>query len=107
MLTGSFGPTQTGGRRPTKAEKPPFCCAPFTCRVLKGPLRYSRQVWVTDITCIRTWQGWLCLAVVVDIFARKVVGWSMKSSLSKELALNALLMAVWRRKPTGRVDAAS
>ena len=43
------------------------------------------------------------LAVVVDLYARKVVGWSMKSSLSKELALDALLMAVWRRKPTGRV----
>jgi putative transposase len=58
---------------------------------------------VTDITDIRTWQGWLYLAVVVDLFARKVVGWSMKPSLSKELALDALLMAVWRRKPAGRV----
>ncbi len=52
---------------------------------------------------IRTWQGWLHLAVVVDLVARKVVGWSMKPSLSKELALDALLMAVWRRKPAGRV----
>jgi putative transposase len=63
----------------------------------------ANKVWVTDITYIRTWQGWLYLAVVVDLFARKVVGWSMKPSLSKELALDALLMAVWRRKPTGRV----
>lgn len=52
---------------------------------------------------IRTWRGWLCLAVVADLFARKVVGWSTKPSLSTELALDALLMAVWRRKPTGRV----
>lgn len=59
--------------------------------------------WVTDITYIRTWQGWLYLAVVVDLYARKVVGWSMKPSLSKELALDALLMAIWRRKPAGRV----
>ena len=35
------------------------------------------KVWVTDITYIRTWQGWLYLAVVLDLYARKVVGWSM------------------------------
>ncbi len=52
---------------------------------------------------IRTWQGWLFLAVVVDLYARKVVGWSMKPTLSRELAIDALLMAVWRRKPTGPV----
>lgn len=57
------------------------------------------QAWVTDITYIRTWQGWLYLAVVVDLFSRKVVGWSMKPTLSRELAIDALLMAVWRRKP--------
>ncbi len=57
------------------------------------------QAWVTDITYIRTWQGWLYLAVVVDLFAPKVVGWSMKPTLSRELAIDALLMAVWRRKP--------
>ncbi len=52
---------------------------------------------------IRTWQGWLYLAVVIDLFSRKVVGWSMKPTLNRELALDALLMALWRRKPTGRV----
>ncbi|WP_353250933.1 IS3 family transposase [Salinisphaera sp. T31B1] len=61
------------------------------------------QVWVTDITYIRTWQGWLYLAVVVDLYARKVVGWSMKPTLGREVVLNALLMAVWRRKPARRV----
>ncbi|MFB9984683.1 IS3 family transposase [Mesorhizobium kowhaii] len=63
----------------------------------------ANKVWVTDITYVRTWQGRLYLAVVVDLYARKVVGWSMKASLSKELALDALLMAVWRRKPASRV----
>lgn len=58
------------------------------------------KVWVTDITYVRTWQVYL--AVIVDLFARKVVGWSMKPSLSRELAMDALLMAVWRRKPAGR-----
>lgn len=61
------------------------------------------KVWVTDISYIRTWQGWLYLAVVLDLYARKMVGWSVKATLSRELALNALLMAVWRRKPQQRV----
>jgi putative transposase len=61
------------------------------------------QAWVTDITYIRTWQGWLYLAVVVDLYARRVVGWSMKPTLAREIVLDALLMAVWRRKPKQRV----
>ncbi|RUH95624.1 IS3 family transposase [Pseudomonas aeruginosa] len=61
------------------------------------------KAWVTDITYIRTWQGWLYLAVVVDLYARKVVGWSMKPTLARELALDALLMALWRREPKARI----
>lgn len=61
------------------------------------------RVWVTDITYIRTWQGWLYLAVVMDLHARKIVGWSMKPTLARELILDALLMALWRRKPQGSV----
>jgi putative transposase len=61
------------------------------------------QAWVTDITYIRTWQGWLYLAVVMDLFARKVVGCSMKPTLARELIIDAILMAVWRRKPNGKV----
>ncbi len=57
------------------------------------------QTWVTDITYVRTWQGWLYLAVVIDLYARKVVGWSMKPSLHREIVLDALMMAVWRRRP--------
>jgi putative transposase len=57
---------------------------------------------VTDITYIRTWQGWLYL-VVMDLFARKIVGWSMKPTLAKELVLDALLMTVWRRRPKDKV----
>lgn len=57
------------------------------------------RAWVTDITYIRTWQGWLYLAVVMDLYARKIVGWSMKPTLAKELVLDAVLMAVWRRQP--------
>jgi len=52
------------------------------------------QVWVTDITYLRTYEGWLYLAVVIDLFSRQVIGWSMSSRIEKELAMNALLMAV-------------
>jgi len=55
--------------------------------------------WVTDITYIRTWQGWLYLAIVLDLFSRKIVGWSMKPTLAKEIVLDALVMAEWRRRP--------
>jgi len=55
--------------------------------------------WVTDITYIRTWQGWLYLAVVLDLYSRKVIGWSMKPSMHRDLVLDAVMMAVWRRKP--------
>jgi putative transposase len=47
--------------------------------------------------------GWLYLAVVLDLYARKVVGWSMKSTVAKELVLVGVRMAVWRRKPTQKV----
>ena len=61
------------------------------------------QVWVTDITYIKTHEGWLYLCVVIDLFSRRVVGWSAQSRMTTDLALQALLMAVWRRKPDGNV----
>ena len=61
------------------------------------------HAWVTDITYIRTHQGWLYLAVVIDLYSRRVVGWSMQSRMQKDLVLSALLMAVWRRKPKQKV----
>lgn len=57
------------------------------------------EAWVTDITMIRTHEGWLYLAVVVDLYSRQVVGWSMQPQMRTDLVLKALLMAVWRRKP--------
>jgi len=57
--------------------------------------------WVTDITYIRTWQGWLYLAVVMDLFSRKIVGWSAGPTIHRELVLDAVLMAVRRRRPRG------
>ena len=57
------------------------------------------KAWVTDITMIRTYEGWLYLAIVLDLFSRQVIGWSMQSRMHSDLILRALLMAVWRRKP--------
>lgn len=61
------------------------------------------EVWVTDITHIRTHEGWLYLAVVLDLFSHRIIGWSMQSRITRDLVLDALLMAVWRRKPTDKV----
>ena len=61
------------------------------------------RVWVTDITYIRTHEGWLYLSVVIDLFSRRVVGWSAQPRMTTDLALQALLAAVWRRKPKTRV----
>src|SRR5260221_7003749 len=56
-------------------------------------------VWVTDSAYIQTWQGWLYLAVVMDLFSRKIVGWSAGPTIHRELVLDAVLMAVRRRRP--------
>lgn len=61
------------------------------------------QVWVTDITYIKTHEGWLFLAVVMDLFSRQIVGWSMSHKINANLVLNALIMALWRRKPKQEV----
>ena len=59
------------------------------------------KAWVTDITYIRTWQGWLYLAVVMDLFSRKIIGWSAGPTIHRELVLDAVLVAVRRRRPRG------
>ena len=61
------------------------------------------KVWVTDITYIKTNEGFAYLAVVIDLYSRRVVGWSMQSRQTTDVVLQALLMAVWRRKPTSKV----
>jgi putative transposase len=61
------------------------------------------RVWVTDITYIRTLEGFAYLAVVIDLYSRRVVGWSMQSRQTTDVVLQALLMAVWRRNPKNKV----
>ena len=60
------------------------------------------QVWVGDITYIPTEEGWLFLAVVLDLFSRQVVGWSMRADMGRELVIDALNMAWFRRSPNSK-----
>ncbi len=57
------------------------------------------RVWASDVTYIRTWEGWFYLAVVIDLFSRRVVGWSIQSSMHTDMVLSALTMAVGQRLP--------
>ena len=58
--------------------------------------------WIADFTYIWTAEGWLYVAAVIDLFSRRVVGWSMSTSMTAQLVTDALLMAIWRR---GKPDA--
>ena len=58
--------------------------------------------WIADFTYVWTAEGWLYVAAVIDLFSRRVVGWSMKAEMTAQLVTDALLMAIWRR---GKPDA--
>ena len=58
------------------------------------------KVWAGDITCIDTDEGWMYLAVVIDLFSRQVVGWSMRNDMSREIVIDALRMAWFKRHPS-------
>lgn len=84
-------------RKPTDAGmRPEHSIAP---NVLDRDFAASapNRKWAADFTYIWTGEGWLFLAVVVDLFSRRVVGWSMQSSMTAQLVLDALIMALWRR----------
>lgn len=87
-----------GYRRPRHISGKPSVASPNR---LQQQFSFNQPdaAWVTDITYIRTYEGWLYLAVVIDLYSRTVVGWSMKPTMATEIVLDALLMAVWRRKP--------
>jgi putative transposase len=55
------------------------------------------QLWVADFTYVRTWSGFCYAAFVIDVFSRRIVGWSLSSSLRSEMPLEALEMALWQR----------
>ena len=74
---------------------------PIAPNLLKREFTVSNpdRYYVGDITYVSTQEGWLFLAVVIDLFSRKVVGWSMNKRMKASLVNDALLMALWKRKP--------
>jgi transposase InsO family protein len=82
--------------RPDVAPAPDLVNRDFTP---SGP----DQVWAADVTQFRTHEGWLHLAGVIDLWSRRIVGWSMSASPNSELVTDALLMAFQRRRPDRRV----
>ena len=97
--------SQTGygrRRRPSHKSGTPAHLAPNRLQQ-QFDVSEPNRAWVTDITYIRTYEGWLYLAVVLDLFSRQIVGWSMQPRMTSDLALNAILMATWRRKPKHEV----
>ena len=79
-----------------RGPRPEHAIAPNTLdRDFQAPA--PNQKWVADFTYIDTAEGWLYLAVVLDLFSRRVVGWSMSASMTAQLVMDALVMALWRR----------
>jgi putative transposase len=74
---------------------------PVAPNLLQQDFNASRpnEKWVSDITYCWTEEGWLYLAVVLDLYSRKVVGWALSERMTKSLVIDALQMAVWNRKP--------
>ena len=61
--------------------------------------KVPNKIWTSDITYIPTCEGWLYLAVVLDLYSRKVVGWAMSTKIDRNLVISAFLMAYFQRKP--------
>ena len=86
------------GRRPRPHGGTPSVVAPNLLN-REFDVTTANTHWVTDITYIKTHEGWLYLATVMDLHSRRIVGWSMQANLHADLVLQALLAAVWSRKP--------
>ena len=84
------------GRRPAVGRSPP------TSSIASSHAERPNQKWIADFTYIWTAEGWLYVAAVIDLFSRRVVGWSMKADMTAQLVTDALMMAIWRR---GKPDA--
>lgn len=91
----------TKRRRRYLRARAPYQFEPPAPNLLRWPFHTPApdRTWVTDITYVPTRQGWLYLAVVLDLFARRVIGWAMSSRQDQELAASALTMAIDRRRP--------
>lgn len=61
------------------------------------------QLWVADFTCVSTWQGFAYVAFIIDVFAGRIVGWQVSSSMETTFVLDALEQALWARRPSGTI----
>jgi putative transposase len=89
-------PFHTTQRDPQAEPAPDLVQRTFTASA-------PNQLWIADITYVPTWEGFLYLAVILEVFSRRVIGWSMAEHLRTELVVGALEMAVWNRRPGASV----
>ena len=73
-----------------------------TCSIARFEAAAPNRKWIADFTYVWTAEGWLYVAAVIDLFSRRVVGWSMSAAMTAQLVTDALVMAIWRR---GKPDA--
>ncbi len=87
-----------GGKRRTTIVEP---TAPRPPDLVERNFAATRPnaLWVSDITYVRTWEGWAYVAFVTDVFSRRIVGWQLASNLRTDLPLDALEMAIYQRQP--------
>ena len=83
--------------RTTVADKTAACPLDWVNRQFKADR--PNQLWVSDFTYVSTWQGWLYVAFVIDVFARRIVGWRVSSSMRTDFVLDALEQALYDRQP--------
>ena len=98
---GLAGASRRKGMRTTRRDEAARAAPDLVERAFRADA--PDRLWVADITYVPTWAGFLYLAVVIDVFSRRVVGWSMANHLRTELVLEALNMALWQRRPEGVV----
>lgn len=84
-------------RRPLDEGVRPECAAAGNLLDRDFDAAAPNQKWVADFTYVNTAEGWLYVAVVLDLFSRRVVGWSMSAEMTAQLVMDALTMALWRR----------
>ncbi len=83
--------------RTTIPDAKALCPLDHAHRVFKAAR--PNQLWVSDFTYVSTWQGWLYVAFVIDVFARRIVGWRVSSSMRTDFVLDALEQALYARRP--------
>ncbi|MGE4237246.1 IS3 family transposase [Hydrogenophaga sp.] len=94
---GLQGARRGKGVRTTVPDKAAPCPLDRVNRVFKA--QRPNQLWVSDFTYVSTWQGWLYVAFVIDVFVRRIVGWRVSSTMQTDFVLDALEQALYERRP--------